>query len=186
MRVRIGGAIGLVAVALVVACNGGDQPSTLPANSPTSSDASATTTDSPTPTGDPTAELEAEITAFYELYVETINQSWTSEEALQRRKNMFVRTCIDCQRGYELAKRAHTEDLTLKGGVISVTDVSVDNVETNHAVFTSVSNSSAGTLEDRAGNVVQSLIHSANLQIVFQVERSDSNEWRIMSSQVTS
>ena len=83
MRARIGvSAVVLTAATTVAACSdNGGEPSTLPDATPASSPVS-TETAAPTPTGDPTAQLEAEITEFYRLYVETINESWTSEEAL--------------------------------------------------------------------------------------------------------
>jgi hypothetical protein len=185
MRVRFGGAIGLAAVMMVAACGSEDQPSTLP--DPTSATATVPTTDSatPTPTGDPTAQLEAEITEFYKRYVKTINESWTSEEALQVRRSMFAESCVDCRRGYELAKRAHAERLTLEGGVISVTDISIDAYTADQVVFTTVSDSSAGALNDSSGNLVENLADSADFQITYQAERNDGGEWIITSSQVS-
>ena len=95
MRARIGAsAVVLTAAMTIAACSdNGGEPSTLPDATSTSS---AVATDTPSPTGDPTAQLEAEISEFYQLYVETINESWTSEEALQRRREMFADTCATC------------------------------------------------------------------------------------------
>ena len=186
MRARIGGAVGLAAaVVLAAACGGDDQPSTLP--DATTAGTVAPTTDSATlaPTGTPTAQLEAEITDFYKLYVKTINESWTSEEALQTRRGMFADSCVDCRRGYDLAKRAHAERLTLKGGAISVSDVAVDVSEADRIVFTTVSSSSAGALEDQSGNLVRALADSSGIQIVYQAVRSESGKWIITSSQVS-
>jgi hypothetical protein len=187
MRVRIVEAFELVLVAMVVAaCNGGDQPSTLP--DATSATATVPTTESAahTPTGDPTAQLEAEITEFYKLYVETINESWTSEEALDKRKSMFAESCLDCRRGYELAQRARTEGLILNDGTISMTDVTINTSADEHVVFTSITNSSAGTLKDRAGNLVQKLAGTSDVQITYQAERNDSGEWVLTSSEALS
>jgi hypothetical protein len=190
MRVRIGGALGLaaaviLAVATLAACSNRDEPSTLPDTTPTGAVVSPSESGSPTPSADPTAQLEAEITEFYELYVQTINESFSSGAALQLRRSLFAETCLDCQRGYELAKRAHAESLTLGGGTISIVEISVDDLKADQAVFTSTTNSTAGTLTDEAGNVVQTLVESRNLQIVYQVARIDTKEWIITSSEVS-
>ncbi len=106
MRARIGvSVVVLTAATTVAACSdNGGEPSTLPE---VTSASSAVGTETAVPTGDPTAQLEAEITEFFTLYVEAINESWTSEEALQRRREMFADTCAACLAGYELAQQAH-------------------------------------------------------------------------------
>jgi hypothetical protein len=129
MRVRLGGAIGLVAAAMLTACSDSDQPSTLPDTTPTSAVVSPSESASSTPVADPTAQLEAEITEFYEHYVETINKSWTSEEALQRRRGMFADSCESCLRGYELAKRALNQRLTLEADLSTIHEIRLDNVD---------------------------------------------------------
>ncbi len=108
MRARIGVyAAVLAATILVAACSGDeDEPSSLPDATTAGSAVTPTDTGSTSP-ADPTAQLEAEITDFYKLYVETINESWTSEQALQRRREMFVDTlCYLPAAGYELTKGA--------------------------------------------------------------------------------
>jgi hypothetical protein len=185
MRVRIGiSAVVLTAATTVAACSAnGDEPSTLP---DATSASSAVATETAAPTGDPTAQLEAEITEFYKLYVETINESFVSDLALERREDMFADSCGDCRRGYQLAKRVRQERLVLDGGLVSVTSIRVDSSTRDSAVFTSLSSSSAGELRDQAGNVMQTLAESSDLQIVYQISRDDNGKWIITNSQVSS
>jgi len=186
MRVRFGGAIGLAAVMMVAACGSEDQPSTLP--DPTSATATVPTTDSatPTPTGDPTAQLEAEITEFYKRYVETINESWTSEEALQRRREMFADTCQECLAGYDFARRAHAENLTLEGGAARVTDVRVDAVNGDVVTFLTFSDVPAARLLSPEGHVVMQFDEGKNTQTAYQAQRTESGAWIIISGQTLS
>jgi hypothetical protein len=183
MRLRLGGAIGLIAAGLLAACSGDEQPSTLPDAAPTSSSSPVDDAVSPTPTADPTAQLEAEITEFYEKYVESINESFESRQALQERRSMFAETCADCQRGYDLAQQAQAESLTLEGGTMSVIEVRIDTWTSDSAVFSAVTSSDAGTLKDLAGKIVRSLPSSSNVQILFQATRK-SGQWVITSSRV--
>jgi hypothetical protein len=187
MRVRIVEAFELVLVAMVVAaCNGGDQPSTLP--DATSATATVPTTESAahTPTGDPTAQLEAEITEFYKLYVETINESWTSEEALQRRREMFADTCGECLAGYEFARRAHTNSLTLEGGDAHVTDVRIDAVNGNVVTFLTFSDVPAARLVNTQGDMVMQFDEGQDTQTAYQAQRTESGRWIIISGQTLS
>src|SRR5918995_239788 len=104
MRTPLRCGLGFALAGLVLgACSDADDPGALPDVTP-----STTSVESPsaTPSGDPTAQLEAEITAFYEDYVKTSNESWTSLEALDRRRAMFADTCEACLLGYDLARRA--------------------------------------------------------------------------------
>jgi hypothetical protein len=187
MRARIGvSAAAIAATIMVAACSGDeDEPSSLPDATSAGSAVTPTDTGSTSP-ADPTAQLEAEITDFYKLYVETINESYISDLALNRRAGMFVDSCGDCRRGYELAKRVRQEQLVLHGGVVSIASVRVDNATQNNAVFTSLTSSSAGTVFDQAGNVMQTLAESADVQIVYQIERDGRGKWIITDSQVSS
>ena len=138
-----------------------------------------------TPSGDPTAALEAEITEFYKLYVQTINESWTAAEALQRRREMFADSCADCLRGYELARRAREEDMLLYGGIVSVKDVRIDHSTERSIAVTTRSSSSAGELRDQTGSIVQPFVESTDVQIVYQIEQDADGQWIIVDSQVS-
>jgi len=103
MRARMGAAAGLALAGLMLAsCSGDDVPGTLPDVTPTTDGPQETT--SATPTGDPTAALEAEITAFFEEYIQVSNASWTSTDALDRRRQMFADSCSACLFGYEIVQ----------------------------------------------------------------------------------
>ncbi|HET6686052.1 MAG TPA: hypothetical protein VFH02_05940, partial [Jiangellaceae bacterium] len=103
MRARMGAASGLALAGLMLAsCSGDETPGTLPDVTPTSARSQEAT--SATPTGDPTAALEAEITAFFEEYDRTVDESWTSTEALARRRDMFADSCAPCRRGFDLTQ----------------------------------------------------------------------------------
>jgi molybdopterin-binding protein len=97
---------------------------------------------------------------------------------------MFAKSCADCRRGFELAERAHADGLTLQGGSISLADVTIDTATANRVVFTTVTSSSAGRLEDSSGKLVQALVDSSNFQIMYQVVRDNQGRWVITSSQV--
>ena len=116
-------------------CSGDDdEPSSLPDATTAGSAVTPTDTGS-TPPADPTAQLEAEITDFYKLYVETINESWTSEQALQRRREMFADTCATCAAGYELTKGALEEGLTLEAEPARVRSARLDNFDGDVVTF---------------------------------------------------
>jgi hypothetical protein len=186
MRLRLGGAIGLVAAAILTACSDSDQPSTLPDTTSTSAVVSPSESVSPTPVADPTAQLEAEINEFYEHYVETINESWTSEEALQRRRGLFADSCAECLAGYEFASRAHTEDLTLEGGAARVTDVRLDAVDGDVVTFLTFSNVPAARLVDSQGNLVMQFDEGRNTQTAYQAQRTESGKWILISGRTLS
>jgi len=181
MRTPLGCVLGLALAGLVLgACGDDDQPSTLPDVTP-----STTSVESPgaTPSGNPTAQLEAEITAFYEDYVNTINESFSSTVALKRRGEMFSESCGHCQEGYELAERANTDGLVLNGAVISVVRIDVDAISRERATFSVVSESSPGTLVTDAGDIVHEFPGSTNVRVTYQAQRT-TRGWVIVSSQV--
>lgn len=186
MRERLVRAAGLALVGLsVVACSGDDEPGTLPDVTPTGTSASAASPSQP-PSGDPTAQLEAEITAFYELYVNTINQSWTSEEALQRRREMFSDSCAECLAGYQFAQRAHAENLELVGGAPSVTRVRIDAVDASTITFSTFSDVPAAQLIDANGVIVIEFDEGINTQTAYQAQRTGQGTWIIVSGHTLS
>jgi hypothetical protein len=185
MRARLRAAAGLIVAALALAsCSGGETPDTLPDVAPTTTGPAETT--SRTPTGDPTAALEAEITAFFEEYAQKINESWTSAEALGRRREMFADTCESCLAGYEFARRAQAENLRIEGGAASLVRARVDGVEGDVVTASAFTNSAAGQLVDSDGNVVQRFDAAENAQIAYQMRRAGPNEWIILASEVFS
>jgi hypothetical protein len=187
MRARIGvSAAVLAATILVAACSGDeDEPSSLPDATTAGSAVTPTDTGS-TPPADPTAHLEAEITDFYKLYVETINESWTSEHALQRRREMFADTCVECLAGYEFARKAHSDNLTLLGGIPHVTEVRVDAVNGDVVTFLTLSKVPAARLADPQGTVVMQFEEGPNTQTVYQAQQTESGSWIIISGQTLS
>jgi hypothetical protein len=183
MRARVRAAAGLVVAALVVAsCSDGEVPDTLPDVAPTS--AATAEALSPTPTGDPTAALEAEITAFFEEYIEASNASWTSKEALDRRRQMFADSCSACLFGYEIAQRAHMEDLTFEGELGSVDRVRLDSIDGDVIRFSGFTSTPAARLVDSAGAVIKEFPSTESLQVAYQVQRLNSGEWIMINSEV--
>ena len=187
MRARIGAASGLLAAAITMAgcSNDGAEPSTLP-DTTASVSASPTESSAATATGDPTAQLEAEIAKFYELYVQTINESWTSAEALQRRREMFADSCESCLKGYELASRAQTEGLTLEAERGTVHEVRLDDLDGDVATFLVREDIPAGVLKDSDGNIVRAFGATLGAQIVFRAQRTGPDRWVIIASDVLS
>jgi hypothetical protein len=182
----------LLAGALAVAaCSGDDDalPSeTTPAATPTVTATVEPTptepTDDPTPDVDPTPDLEAEITEFFEQYIEAVNESWTSEEALQRRREMFADSCEECLIGYQFAKRMHDEDLLFEGGEVEVRDVSMTSSEGNLIVFTTEMDSPSGRLTTRDGELVQQFDEYRGDQSVYQAGESEPGLWVIVKGDV--
>jgi hypothetical protein len=185
MRARMGAASGLALAGLMLAsCSGDETPSTLPDVTPTSARSQEAT--SVTPTGDPTAALEAEITAFYERYVQTINESWTSAEALSRRREMFSDSCIACLRGYELAQRAIIEGLILETESGTIYDVRLDRIERDVVTFLVHEDIPAGRLVNADGNLIQEFGATLGAQVVFRAQHRAAEQWIIISSDVLS
>jgi hypothetical protein len=184
MRVRLGGAVGLITVALLAACSGNAQPSTLPDTTPTGSTAPASEAVSPTPTADPTAQLEAEITEFLTQYANAINESWFSSAALARRREMFADSCMSCLAGYRLAEQAQADSLRLQAGKASLRDVQVDKVDGDIVTVSAFTDSQAGSLVDSNNNVVQEFDAAINTQIVFQIRAARQSSWVIVSGEV--
>jgi hypothetical protein len=186
MRVRFGGAVGLVAAAILVACSGDDQASTLPDATPTSADSPASEDVSPSPSGDPTAQLEAEIKEFYELYVHTINESWTSKEALERRREMFADTCTVCLAGYELAQRSLQDGLTFEAEPARIRNARLDNVDGNVVTFLGIEDVPAGRLINPDDEIVDQFGATIGAQVAYRVQRTDDDGWIVIASDLLS
>lgn len=186
MRERLGWAAGLaLAGMLLVACSSDDEPGTLPDVTPSES---GTSPEPPSPTAslDPTAQLEAEITEFYESYVDAINESWTSEEALARRRQMFADSCIPCLRGYELAQRAHDEGLKLEAGLGEIRRVRIDSIDGDVITFLGVEDVAAGRLVDPNGATVEEFGASIGAQVVYRAQKTADSRWVIVASDLLS
>jgi hypothetical protein len=184
MRTPLRCVLGFALAGLVLgACSDDDDPGTLPDVTP-----STTSVESPsaTPSGDPTAQLEAEITAFYEDYVDTINESWTSEEALERRRTMFADTCVACMHGYELVQRAHAEGLSLEAEFGTIDDVRLDRIYGDVVTFVVTEDVPGGRLVDADGDVVQEFGATLGAQVAFQAQRNADTNWVIIASDVLS
>ena len=183
MRARMAAAAGLALAGLMLAsCSGDDVPGTLPDVTPTTDGPQETT--SATPTGDPTAALEAEITAFFEEYIQVSNASWTSIDALDRRRQMFADSCNACLFGYEIAQRAHDEDLDFEGELGSVDRVRLDSIDGDVVRFSGFTSTPPAKLVDSAGAVVQEFPPTDSLQVTYQVQRLGTGEWIMINSEV--
>lgn len=161
--------------------SGSESGSTLPDRTDSSSASASPTVPSasPTPT-DPTAALEAEINAFFEEYIATVNESWTSEEALARRRQMFADSCVVCLRGYEFTERAHVEGLEFQGLLGSVTGVQLTSAPADQVSFLATIDSPAAALVDDQGVVRQEFEAYPSLQTVYQARRSGES-WLIVA-----
>jgi hypothetical protein len=185
MRARMGAASGLALAGLMLtSCSGDVTPSTLPDVTPTSARSQEATTANPT--GDPTAALEAEITAFYERYVQTINESWKSAEALSRRREMFSDSCAECLAGYGFAQRAQVDRLRLEGDAASVAGVRIDAVNGDVVTFSTFSNVPAARLIDQQGKVVVEFDEGRSTQTTYQAQRRGQGQWIIISGHTLS
>jgi len=186
MRARIAvSAAVLAATIMVAACSGDeDEASSLP--DATSADSAVTPTDTgSTSPADPTAQLEAEITDFYKLYVETINESWTSEQALQRRREMFADTCATCVAGYELTKGALEEGLALEAEPARVRSARLDNFDGDVVTFLGIEDVPAGRLLNSRGEAVDEFGATLGAQVVYRAQRV-GNGWVIIASDLLS
>jgi hypothetical protein len=166
-------------VALAGCSSDDEAASTLP---DVTSTLSPSGTPSPTPSPSRAAELEAEITAFFQDYIDTVNESWTSEKALERRREMFEDTCSDCLAGYLFAKRAHDENLILKAGNVTVLRLEVTSAEDDQVTFVTTENSPAGELVDVDGQVVQEFDEYVRVQIVNEAARNSNGDWVLVRS----
>jgi hypothetical protein len=186
MGARMGAAAGLALAGLMLAsCSGDDVPGTLPDVTPTTDGPQETT--STTPTGDPTAALEAEITAFFEEYIQTINESWSSTAALERRREMFSDACKHCLAGFELAERAHDEALVLEAPPATARRVRLDAVDADIATVLVVEDVPAGQLVDGQGIVIEEFGASLGAQVVYRAQRKPRDDgWVIIASDLLS
>jgi hypothetical protein len=165
-------------VALAGCSSDDEAASTLP---DVTSTLSPSGTPSPTPSPSSTAELEAEVTAFFEDYIDTVNESWTSEKALERRREMFEDTCSDCLAGYLFAKRAHDDDLTISGEDAELLQVTfVSSTEGTYVVMVT-EDLPPGALSDKDGVVLQEFDEYSGVQILFELEKID-DQWVIVRS----
>jgi hypothetical protein len=185
MRTPLRCVLGFALAGLVLgACSDDDdQPGTLPDVTPSTTSVEST---SATPSGDPTAQLEAEITAFYEEYVDTINESWASEEALERRRNLFSDSCDECLVGFQFAQRAHLEGLTLQGEPAVVHRVRLDSVRDDVVTFATFSDVPAARLVDPQGAVVLEFEAGPNTQTIYQAQRTGRDRWIIIAGETLS
>jgi len=187
MRERLVWAAGLALMGLsVVACSADDEPGTLPDVTPTGTSASAGSPSEPPSGDDPTAQLEAEITTFIQEYDQTVDESWTSREALEQRRSMFADSCVPCLRGYELTERAHNQDLTLVAEFGVIRSVRLDAIDGDLVTFLVVDDVPAGRLVDASGSVVQEFGATIGAQIVYRAQRNSVGEWVIVASDVLS
>ncbi|NEE03742.1 hypothetical protein [Phytoactinopolyspora halotolerans] len=158
-------------------------PSPGPSDSPGAT-ATDEATDGPSPAPDPTAEIEAEITQFFEEYIDVVNESWSSEDALERRREMFADSCQECLHGYELTKRKHDEGLVFDAGEVVVSSVQLTSIEGGSVVFMTVMDSPSGALRTTGGEVVQEFDEYVDVQSVYQAVRSEAGDWIIVSGEV--
>jgi hypothetical protein len=170
-------------------CSSDDDPGVAPSPSPVPTETPTpepTITPEPTaePTADPTDALEAEITAFFEEYAETINASWTSSEALEQRRKMFVETCRSCLAGYEIVKSAHAEELTFEGDFTTNIEVSLISWDDEIAAFLVISDTPAARLVDPDGSIVDRFDENLNRQVVYQATRAEGGTWILIKDEV--
>ena len=139
-----------------------------------------------TPPVDPTAALEAEITAFFEEYIATVNASWTSADALARSREMFSESCKSCLAVYDLAERAHSENVRYEGEMGQLDDVQLGSFADEVAVFTATTSSSAAALVNSEGVAVQEFAATQNIQVIYQAVREPDLGWTIIKDEVLS
>ncbi len=142
-----------------------------------------TPTTEPTPTPDPTAALEAEITEFFEEYIDVVNRSWTSREALDRRREMFSDSCQACLVGYEFAQRVHDESLSYDGEEADLIDVLLVEFDAGSAIFLTSADYPEGSLVSADGDVAVSFDPARGRQTLYQVNRKAEGGFVIVFSE---
>lgn len=169
----------------IAGCSSEPGPATLPDISDTSSVTPQPTTSAAatTPVVDPTAALEAEITAFFQEYIDTVNASWTSEEALARSEEMFSPTCGSCSYVFSLAERAHAEGLSYEGQLGQLEDVRFDSFADGIAVVSVTTSSEVAQLVDSDGAVIEEFSQTDHLQVIYQAAQTDGG-WIIIKDEV--
>jgi hypothetical protein len=171
----------LAALVALAGCSSDDEAaSTLP---DVTSTLSPSGTPSPTPSPSSTAELEAEVTAFFEDYIDTVNESWTSEKALERRREMFEDTCSDCLAGYLFAKRAHDENLTITGDDAELVTLELASESASTMDVVATERLPAGELLDPDGNVMQTFDEVLNGQTLYAIAKTEGGSWTITHSE---
>lgn len=184
------GLLSLMLIGLVLAgCSGDDDPVLDPTpttTTPRTAEPTETPTQDTTPDADPTAELEAEITAFFEEYIKTSDQSWTSEKDLERRREMFADSCAVCLAGYQIAEDAQANGLRFEGAPGTVLDVNITTVEGEVVSVLVTVDAPAAELIDGNGQVVESFEANTKSQVVYQVARREGGRWVIIRGDVLS
>jgi hypothetical protein len=118
--------------------------------------------------------------------VQTINESWTSAEALARRREMFSDGCAECLAGYDFAQRAQVDRLRLEGDAASVARVRIDAVNGDVVTFLTFSNVPAARLIDQQGKVVVEFDEGRRTQTTYQAQRRGQGQWIIISGHTLS
>ena len=137
-----------------------------------------------TPPADPTAALEAEITAFFEEYIATVNASWTSADALARRRQMFSDSCTDCLAGFSFAERAATERLILESDPLLFRRSSIASSSDESILVEVTEDSPPGVLRSASGDLIQEFDEKIGLKILFEVVRRPNEGLLIVGSEV--
>lgn len=168
----------------VAACAPSDEPGTLPdrTDSVTTPAPTPAPTVTPTPT-DPSAALEAEIETFFRSYIDTVNESWTSADALARRREMFADSCEVCLRGYQFTERALSDELVFEGEFGSLISVDLVSEPGDQVSVLATIVSPAAKLVDGSGATIQEFDVYEALQTAYQVRRLEAGSWLIISGE---
>ncbi|NDL60159.1 hypothetical protein [Phytoactinopolyspora mesophila] len=178
-----------LAALLLSGCAGGDDSAAAPTPTSTPQD-TATPEPTPTPettaepTVDPTEALEAEITEFFEEYIDLVNESWTSEEALVRSRDYFSETCMSCAAVYELAERVHKDALTYEGDLGTLDGVELLTVNGNVVIFVATTSSADARLLNEDGVSVQRFESTQELQVIYHAVDDAPNGWVLIKDEV--